>query len=316
MLRRQPHRPAVTAALLLAVQVCCCGPAWLSGIAAQRTGNAGRGTTSGAGTPAPDASALLPAPEGLKSTAVERPGCGRRGAAAAGAAAAALAAVAAWGTGALPVRALVKGNAPPKEYGIGKGFAKDADCKVVSECQEIGRKRENEEYGRSEDIQYEKTISGARFKDVVAGAKEAGVARPGSVVQLRYRVMRSGKRSNDGLSGEATTIFSLGYGEDDGPQDAVLTAPLGEGRFVKALDEGIVGMAVGGKRRIQVRPEQGLGWKKPGQCAEAIAAVGIISGLPMGGAENQDFAARRRFSRRFDESLIVEAELVGLGPPK
>ena len=59
------------------------------------------------------------------------------------------------------------------------------------------------------------------------------------------------------------------------------------------MEEGLVGMAVGGIRRVQaeakmlrvkvtcaarfrqVRPDYGLGWKKPGKCAEAIGA-----GLP------------------------------------
>merc|ERR1719277_2584495 len=105
------------------------------------------------------------------------------------------------------------------------------------------------------------------------GVDSDGVAKAGDMVRVRYRVMRSGKRSSDGLTGEASTIFSLGYGEDDGPKDAVLTAALGEGRFVKALDEGIVGMNVGGKRRVQVRPEYGLGWRKSGKCAQADFAV-------------------------------------------
>jgi len=243
-----------------------------------------------------------------------------------GCCAASLAAVAVLGAGKLPARAVVKGNAPPKGYGLGKNFAQKADCKAVAECKEIGLERETEEFGATKDSQYEKTSSGVRFKDLVPGSADAGVAKSGSIVRLKYRVMRQGKRASDGLSGEASTVFSLGYGEDDGPKDGVLTAPLGEGRFVKALDEGLVGMAVGGKRRVQVRPENGLGWKKVGRCAEEVQAVGVVAGLPMGGAENQetcldeeklprpeDFAAKRRFSRRFDEALIVEAELVGIG---
>lgn len=222
-----------------------------------------------------------------------------------------------------PSGALVKGNSPPKDYN--KGFGKKANCASKDECQEIGREKEAEQFGTTEDMTYEKTASGARFKDVTKGSPEAGVAASGSVVKLRYRVMRSGKRASDGLSGEASTIFSLGYGEDDGPKDAVLTSTLGEGQLVKALDEGLVGMAVGGKRRVQVRPENGLGWKKPGKCAEESSVLGIVGGIPNAATENEetclneklpqpvDFGSKRRFSRRFDESLIVEAELMGLG---
>lgn len=287
------------------------GPAWLPGAPVLLAGTSASG----------DLAADEPLPR-LPVAADWRPG--RR--AACGCAAALLSAALAWGAGAGVALAVVKGNAPPKTYGIGKNMSKAAECTTVGECQEIGRQREAEEYGRAEDIKYEKTSGGVRYKDLVVGSRESGVAKPGSVVRLRYRVMRSGKRSSDGLSGEASTIFSLGYGEDDGPKDAVLAAPIGEGRFVKALEEGLVGMAVGGTRRIQVRPEDGLGWKRAGKCAEEMQAVGLVAGLPMGGAENQetciddtkipkpmDFASKRRFSRRFDESLIVEAELMGLG---
>jgi len=222
----------------------------------------------------------------------------------------------------------VVGNKPPDGYGMGKGMGKKVKCSSREECQDIGAVAEREEFGNapSKDIQYQKTPSGARYKDMEEGKAADGVAQIDSTVQIRYRVMRSGKRSADGLSGEASTIFSLGYGEDEGPKDAVLTETLGQGKFVKALDEGIVGMAVGGKRRVQVRPEYGLGWRKPGKCAEADFAVGASVGLPGGGAEKQeaciqqdklpqpvDFASKRRFSRRFDESLIVEVELMGLG---
>lgn len=236
-----------------------------------------------------------------------------------------IASVGAWGLGAATAGALVRGNAPPKGYGLGKNFEKAAECTQVTECQEIGRQKEEEEFGSTKEITFKMTADGVRYKDMTEGNAKDGVAKPGSTLKLKYRVMRSGKRANDGLSGEASTIFSLGYGEDDGPKDAVLTAPLGQGRFVKAIEEGLEGLAVGGKRRIQVRPEQGFGWKKPGKCAEQIQVVGVAAGLPMGGAENngtcldeallpqpQDFAAKRRFSRRFDESLIVELELVGV----
>lgn len=37
----------------------------------------------------------------------------------------------------------------------------------------------------------------------------------GDSCAIRYRALRLGKRSRDGLSGEASTVFSFGYGEDD-----------------------------------------------------------------------------------------------------
>mmetsp|Transcript_116573 Transcript_116573/g.277140 ORF Transcript_116573/g.277140 Transcript_116573/m.277140 type:complete len:318 (-) Transcript_116573:20-973(-) len=234
---------------------------------------------------------------------------------------------AAWGAGLASAQALVKGSTPPKGYGLGKGIKEAADCKSLAECEELGAKREEEKYGTKMEKTFKVTASGARWKDMKVGNEADGVAKVGDDLKLRYRVMRAGKRSYDGVSGEATTLFSLGYGEgDDEKKDATLNAPLGTGRFVKAIDEGLVGMSVGGIRRVQVRPDYGLGWKKPGKCAEAIGAVGAIAGLPAAGAEKEsacldtsllpqpeDWNAKRRFERRFDESLIVEMELVGLG---
>lgn len=221
---------------------------------------------------------------------------------------------------------IVKGNAVPKGYGLGRGFnVEKSKCGTVDECKARGEEREKVMFKSEGDGKLERTKSGARYKDLLVGIKEKGVAENGTTVQLRYKVMRQGKRANDGVSGEASTIFSLGFGEDDGPKDAVLTATLGEGRLVKALDEGIIGMAVNGTRRIQVRPDYGLGWKKAGKCAESSAVIGMVSGLPAAGTENEetclsdllpqplDYGAKRRFARRFDESLIVEALLVGVG---
>jgi len=225
-------------------------------------------------------------------------------------------------------RALVKGNVPPADYGLGKGLNKAGplDCRSRTECEEMGLEREKAKYGEGKEKTYKLTPSKARYKDMKVGDESEGVAKVGDDLKIRYRVMRSGKRSYDGLSGEASTLFSLGYGEDDGPKDATLNAPIGQGRFVKAIDEGLVGMAVGGVRRVQVRPDYGLGWMKEGKCAETIGAVGVVAGLPAAGAERRstcldtsllpqpiDWDAKRRFERRFDEGLIVEVELMGLG---
>lgn len=307
----------VAAAALLALQVFALEPAlrglaWLPAVGARAAGDGLREPVQKLGAPAELAE--------VPSTAEEEAQSSGRRAALVGCTAALLAAVA-WGSAA---RALIKGNAPPTGYGVGKNLTEKAVCTVKEECQETGRKREDELF--SQAVKYEMTPSGARFYDMAPGSKEAGVIKQGDVARVKYRVMRQGKRSQDGLSGEGTTIFSLGYGEDDGPKNAVLTAPVGSGKFVKALDEGLLGLAVGGKRRVQVRPENGLGWNKEGKCAEALSGFGAVAGIPAAGAQNEetciddsklpqpsDYASKRRFGRRFDESLIVEVELVGLG---
>eukprot|EP00440_Ansanella_granifera_P065783 gb/GFBE01071343.1/.p1 GENE.gb/GFBE01071343.1/~~gb/GFBE01071343.1/.p1 ORF type:complete len:345 (+),score=70.98 gb/GFBE01071343.1/:1-1035(+) len=261
-----------------------------------------------------------------RASADSNPQLGRR------ACGAALAALAALGLGSSSARAVVKGYAPPKGYGLGKNMTKigPENCDSREECEEAGAKKEEELFGPKQVTATERpfkvTKSGARWKDFKVGNEADGVAKAGSDIKIRYRVMRTGKRSEDGLSGLATTLFSKGYGEDEGPKDATLNAKLGEGQFVKALDEGMLGMAVGGVRRVQVRPDYNLGWKKEGKCADVVQGVGALAGLPFVGVEREgnclvesllpqpiDWDAKRRFERRFDETLIVEVELMGVG---
>lgn len=55
---------------------------------------------------------------------------------------------------------------------------------------------------------------GDRYRDIVVGSGGKALA-DGDTCAIRYRALRLGKRSRDGLSGEASTVFSFGYGEDD-----------------------------------------------------------------------------------------------------
>jgi len=236
-----------------------------------------------------------------------------------------LAAAAAWTLGkAYPARA-IELPAAPSDFGWLPPKKVKLTCKTEVECALEGEAAEKAKFGPA-DGKFSQTPSGVRFKDMKEGNPTDGVAQLGSTVQLRFKVMRSGKRSYDGLSGEASTIFSKGFGLDDGPKDGKLVEKLGDGKFVKSLEEGLVGMSVGSVRRVQVRPEKGLGWRKPGKCGTGFAAVGAISGIPGASIESNDsclmadllpqpadFQEKRRFLRRFDESLIVELELLGLG---
>ena len=53
-------------------------------------------------------------------------------------------------------------------------------------------------------------------------------AERGASVRVKYRVLRLGKRSRDGLSGEASPIFSIGYGEDDDKETDVAEFIVGQ----------------------------------------------------------------------------------------
>ena len=64
----------------------------------------------------------------------------------------------------------------------------------------------------------------------------AKVAKAGDAVDLHYKVLKLGKRSYDGLSGEGTVVFSRGYAlEDDEkvPGDHSFKFTLGDGQVIK-----------------------------------------------------------------------------------
>ena len=56
---------------------------------------------------------------------------------------------------------------------------------------------------------------GDRYRDTVLPPAPSSPLKKGDTCSIRYRALRLGKRSRDGLSGEASTVFSFGYGEDD-----------------------------------------------------------------------------------------------------
>ena len=186
----------------------------------------------------------------------------------------------------------------------------------------MGRQREAELFGSTDDAaDVQKTAAGDRYKDIVVG--EGPVASPGSQVAIKYRVLRQGKRSSDGLSGEASPVFSRGYGEDDDSEKDTVTFSVGQGNVVAAVDAGIVGMRPGGRRRVNVDPRRG--WKLPDSvCLKTDSAVSqaislsVVPGTQVQEndacfAENlvpspSNYGAKRRMLRRYDEALMVDIE--------
>ena len=106
-----------------------------------------------------------------------------------------------------PSEALVKGNAPPP-----KKSAASSDkpkCTNVEECQAMAEQREqelreNQELGPPPKI----TSSGTRYRDIDDGTGDE--VKDGDEVQVFFKVLKLGKRSYDGLSGEGTVVFSRG----------------------------------------------------------------------------------------------------------
>jgi len=247
---------------------------------------------------------------------------------------AALGVVACASTAATPAPALVKGAAPPPKSSASAAAGGRPKCRSVDECEEVGSLREQAAFDAN--APFEVTADGVRYRDVVASADAARPVAKNDVVTIKYRVMRLGKRSQDNLSGEASPVFSLGYGEDDDAETDVLTAKVGNGELIAALDSALVGMKVGAKRRLFVVPEKG--WKKINASCTAESNGALNTGLASAGGidalgqavvplaqvvdndacieevkqpQPRNFGARRRLARRFDEGLLVEVELVG-----
>mmetsp|Transcript_1737 Transcript_1737/g.3805 ORF Transcript_1737/g.3805 Transcript_1737/m.3805 type:complete len:334 (+) Transcript_1737:123-1124(+) len=251
-----------------------------------------------------------------------------------------------------PTSALVKGNAPPpkKKPSDGSGGDGAVKCRNVEECQEMAEKAEalrarQEAERAAAGPKPQVADGGTKYLDIVeegtSSSSEgdgtggnARVARAGDAVDVHYKVLKLGKRSYDGLTGEGTVVFSRGYAlEDDEkvPGDRSFKFTLGDARVIKALNDAVPGMAVGGTRRISVTPQNG--WEK-----DTRACDGGPGGSGTGGELKTDYvvvptatmveqeacfdktklpfpatyAQERRMAQRFDQSLIVEVRLVNV----
>lgn len=164
-----------------------------------------------------------------------------------------------------PACALVKGVAPPPP----KSKTDKPKCTNVEECQAQAEKRQQEEAAAAaESADPPKTTpEGTRYRDMQIGSGRT--AKEGDQVTLSYKVLKLGKRSYDGLSGEGTVVFSRGYGlEDDEkvPGDKTFITTLGSPINIVALNEAVAGMQAGGVRRFSVFPSKG--WRKPGTACD------------------------------------------------
>lgn len=105
-----------------------------------------------------------------------------------------------------PALALVKGNAPPP-----KQKKAERKCTNVDECQAMAEirdqdRREEEDLGPPALV----TKGGTRYREISDGDGGATVVEEGNEVTLYYKILKLGKRSYDGISGEGTVVFSRG----------------------------------------------------------------------------------------------------------
>ena len=172
-----------------------------------------------------------------------------------------------WAMSTTPASALVKGVAPPPPRN--KGAGDKPKCTNVEECQAQAEERQQAEAeAAAANAEPAKTTAGGtRYRDETIGSGR--IAKDGDEVTLLYKVLKLGKRSYDGLSGEGTVVFSRGYGfEDDEkvPGDKSFITTLGSPLNIAALNEAIAGMQPGGVRRFSVFPTKG--WRKPGAACD------------------------------------------------
>ena len=238
-----------------------------------------------------------------------------------------------------PANALVKGNAPPSS--MKPAGSTKLKCTNVEECQALAEIKQEEEREAAEAsrVPVKKTKGGVIYRDevLVEGEPELA-AKDGDDVTLYYKVLKLGKRSYDGLSGEGTVVFSRGYGlEDDEkkPGDKVFQTTIGAYSNIAALNEALVGMQVGGIRRIVVLPQKG--WRKPTAMCDGgpggegkggdlktdyvlVPTATMVEQEACFDTSRQPFPAtypqQRRMAQRFDQSLIMEVELRSVSSPK
>jgi FKBP-type peptidyl-prolyl cis-trans isomerase len=238
--------------------------------------------------------------------------------------------------------ALVKGNAPPPPKNKSNSSSNNGDikkkCTNLEECQALAEQQADQE--RQEALAYATptlvTSGGTRYRDFDTGETSSPAITANMQVKLFYKVLKIGKRSYDGLSGEGTVVFSCGYGlEDDEMKAGVksFVTTVGSPFNIQALNEALIGMHIGGVRRFAVLPQKG--WRKPGNACD-----GGPGGKGQGGDLKTDYvvvptatmvaeeacfdqtkqpfpaayAEQRRMAQRFDQSLIMEVQVVSAGP--
>eukprot|EP00592_Proboscia_alata_P009816 CAMPEP_0194361892 /NCGR_PEP_ID=MMETSP0174-20130528/9532_1 /TAXON_ID=216777 /ORGANISM="Proboscia alata, Strain PI-D3" /LENGTH=266 /DNA_ID=CAMNT_0039134375 /DNA_START=168 /DNA_END=968 /DNA_ORIENTATION=- len=233
-----------------------------------------------------------------------------------------------------PSYALVKGNAPPPPRKKSSGD-NEKKCTNLEECQEMAIIIETQELEKVKAKALPSFIApgGSRYQNMREGDNGEDVVKNGDEVTIKYKVLKLGKRSYDGLSGEGTVVFSRGYGLEDDEQgknkNESFTATIGSSNLIRALSDGMINMKVGGVRRISVPPQ--MGWEKPtpecdggpggrGSGGDVKVDYVVIPTATMVATEicmdkakspfPNSYAEQRRMAQRFDQSLIIEVELL------
>ncbi|MGK3745126.1 MAG: hypothetical protein ACI90V_011987, partial [Bacillariaceae sp.] len=254
--------------------------------------------------------------------------------------------------------ALVKGVAPPPKKSVGEKLK----CTNVEECQDMAEKRDDlraqEEAGGPPPLV---TKGGVKYRDISLSSPDDDnnnnnnnnnnndkgeddsntntntniiSAQEGDDVSIYFKVLKLGKRSYDGLSGEGTVVFSRGYGledDEDKPAQKSFSTFIGSTSNIPALNEALVGMKLNGLRRFAILPQKG--WERQTKACDGGPGGGGAGGdirtdyvvVPTATMVQQEvcldntklpfpstYAQQRRMAQRFDQSLIMEVQLVSI----
>ena len=211
----------------------------------------------------------------------------------------------------------------------------------MEECQEqaerLAQQEAEKEAEKAASNPPKVTSRGTKYLDIVEEGSTTTsdkIVKDDSIVEVHYKVLKLGKRSFDGLSGEGTVVFSRGYALEDDEKvigDHSFKFTIGDKQVISALSDAVPGMTVGGLRRISVTPQNG--WEK-----DTNACDGGPGGSGAGGDLKTDYvvvptatmveqeacfdknklpfpttyAQERRMAQRFDQSLIMEVRLVNV----
>lgn len=171
-----------------------------------------------------------------------------------------------------PVEALVKGNAPPPKMSP----SDRPKCTNIDECEAQAEQRERErlalqkQQAEVDNTSILTTSKGTRYIEYTSPTTSTQVAKINDEVSIYYKVLKLGKRSYDGLSGEGTVVFSKGYGYNDDEvkekQQTFITT-VGAYYNIDALNDILsYKMKIGTVRRFSILPDQG--WRKPGKLCD------------------------------------------------
>ncbi|GMH78546.1 hypothetical protein TL16_g07845 [Triparma laevis f. inornata] len=209
---------------------------------------------------------------------------------------------------------MVKGVSPPPSLSAKK---EKPNCKTIDECEALQEAKIAIERASMADIKVA-TVNGIKYVDLEEGTGSS--VSSGSTIQVKFKVLKAGKRSYDGLSGEGTVVFSDGYGLEDNEKtnsffEYQVSSVQTRTNVVETFIVGVEGMKEGGGwEKKTTECDGGPGGK--GNGGDIKTDMMIVPTAKMVQEEMcfdkrlvpfpKSYAEERRMAQRFDQALILE----------